>query len=188
VSCNAPIDIGMLAAHWLGELSEVEDDRISEHLLGCASCTEIALSIATVGSAFHAMIDQGTLRAAVTRAFVQRLVDDGFRTREYRLDPGGSVNCTIAPEDDLLVTRLAAPLAAGERVDLLVLDDHGEVIERLADLPFDHAAGEVLLASRAAQVKAMPETHFSMRLVTPGAMGDRTLSDYTFHHRPWPGH
>lgn len=40
-----------------------------------------------------------------------------MRIREYRLPPNGSVNCTVAPDDELLVTRLEAPLEGVERLD-----------------------------------------------------------------------
>jgi dihydrodipicolinate synthase/N-acetylneuraminate lyase len=39
----------------------------------------------------------GGVRAVVTTAFLQRLIDEGLSVREYRLAPGGSVECTVTP-------------------------------------------------------------------------------------------
>lgn len=33
-----------------------------------------------------------------------------MRVREYRLQPGGSLNCIVAPEDDFVIAHVHAPL------------------------------------------------------------------------------
>lgn len=184
MTCRAPIDLATLLAHWLGELVDAEDNRIGEHLMGCGACTAAAQWIADLSAGVRLLVREGAVHGIVTAAFVQRAIDAGIRAREYRLSPGSSVNCTVAPGDDLLVTRLEATLAAAERVDLVYLDASGRIVHRLDDIPFDVAAGEVIMVSRIAEIRAMPETRFTMRLIT----GDRSLGDYTFHHKPWPGH
>ena len=181
-----PLD--QLLAHWLGELDEAEDARVGEHLMGCGDCNDKALWVAQLSASMPALVREGQFQATVSPEFVQRAIEAGLRTREYCLSPGGSVNCTIAPEDDLLITRLEVTLPGSERVDLLMLDEQGNAFQRFADIPYDPAAKEVLLASRVADIKAMPETRFSMRLVVPAASGERTIGNYSFHHRPWPGH
>jgi hypothetical protein len=186
--CTTPIDEGSLLAYWLGELDAAEDARIGEHLLGCGSCTTNAQWIADLGAGIRTLVREGAIYAVLPPAFLQRTVDAGMRVREYRLSPGTSVNCTLAPDDDLLVTRLQATLAGTERIDLLMLDAQGLATHRLADIPFDPMTGEVLLTSRIADVREMPETRFTMRLVAPESGGDRAIGDYAFHHRPWPGH
>lgn len=188
MNCKAPVDLDTLLAHWLGELDEAEDTRVGEHLMGCGTCTANAQWVADAASGIRTLVRGGAVYSIVPQAFVQRAIAAGMRTREYRLAPGSSVNCTLAPEDDLLVTCLEAPLADVDRIDLLMLDEQGRPTQRLADIPFDPIAGEVLFTSRIADVRAMPETRFCVRLVTPAAEGDRTLGDYAFHHRPWPGH
>ena len=75
-----------------------------------------------LGDGIQQVTRAGDVHAVLTAAFIRRLQQSGVRVREYRLQPGGSVNCTVAPEDDLVVAHLHAPLGDVERLDLL-LDD-----------------------------------------------------------------
>ena len=61
----------------------------------------------------------------VSDAFLKRAAEEGLRVREYAPPPGGSVQCTVTAEDDILVGRLAANLSAAKRVDLCICDDRG---------------------------------------------------------------
>jgi RNA polymerase sigma-70 factor (ECF subfamily) len=99
----------------------------------------------------------------------------------------GSVECSVAPDDDLLVSRLEAPLAGVERLDAVAVSSLEPGVEhRLEDVPFDATAGEVLWLPKIAQVKALPaHTLRHASRVAPG--GARELGRYAFHHRPWAG-
>ena len=57
--------------------------------------------------------------------------------------PGGSVQCTVTAEDDILIGRLAANLDAAKRVDLCICDDRSIEQIRLTDIPFNSTAGSV---------------------------------------------
>jgi hypothetical protein len=108
------------------------------------------------------------------------------RIREYRLPHNGSVNCTVAPEDELLVTRLEAPLQGVERLDALMrLSIAPGVQHRLEDIPFDAAAGEVLYFSPLAKVRQLPAHTIDLTLLAVADGGARELGRYTFHHSPW---
>ena len=116
---------------------------------------------------------------------MQRLAGQGVRLREYRVARGGSVNCTVAPDDDLLVTRLEAPLAGVERLDVDFLDANGQSIRRLHDVPFDPAAGEVVITQQIQVVRAMPATTVRYRLYDMASpSGERLVSEYALHHTP----
>lgn len=84
----------------------------------------------------------GAVPAILTDTFVKQLAAQGLRVRKYRVPHNGSVHCTVAPDDDLLIARLAAPLTGGERLDLERSSGEGSVLERLRDVPFDAATGE----------------------------------------------
>lgn len=187
-ACAKPLDEASLLAYWLGELDEAEDARIGEHLLGCGHCTASAQWLADAASGIRSLVDAGAVQAVVTGSFLKRAAAGGLQLREYRVLPEGSVNCTLGPDDDLLVTRLVAPLAGVARADLLVLGPAGETWQRADDIPFDAAAGEVVILSKVAEVRAMPAVSFRMRLVAGHPKGERVLGDYQFHHAPWPGH
>jgi hypothetical protein len=119
--------------------------------------------------------------------FLRRAAASGLQVREYRVPCNGSVNCTIAPDDDLLVARLEAQLTGVERVDLLMLDTHGRGLERVDDIPFDPAAGSVVVASRTSDVRALPKVTSRMRLVAVAQGAERVVGEYTFNHSPWGG-
>jgi len=187
-SCATPLDDASLLAYWLGELDDAEDSRIGEHLLGCDHCTASAQWLADAASGIRSLVDAGAVQAVVTHPFLERAAAQGLRLREYRVQPEGSVNCTLGPDDDLLVTRLVASLAGESRVDLLVLGPTGETWQRSDDVPFDAASGEVLTLSRVAEVRAMPAVSFRMRLIAGDPTGERVLGTYNFNHAPWPGH
>jgi hypothetical protein len=77
----------------------------------------------------------------------------------------GSVNCTIAPEDDLVVAHLEAPLADIARLDLIFSGPDGAFEIRRGDIPF------------------IPES--GMRLLAIDDHGERVIGDYTFNHTPY---
>ena len=72
----------------------------------------------------------------VSETFLKRTAEDGLRVREYAPPAGGSVQCTVSAEDDLLIGRLAANLSGAKRVDLSLCDERGVEQLRLPDIPF----------------------------------------------------
>lgn len=186
-ACASPIGLPALVAWWLGELDEAEDARIGEHLLGCGHCTTEGQWLADCASGLRVLVGQGAIQATVSRAFVDRAAASGLRLREYRVLPETSVNCTLAPDDDLLVTSLVAPLDGVERLDILMLYPAGAPSQRLDDVPFDAASGEVLFTSRTEDIRALPKVSFRMQLLATGPQGERVLGTYGFNHTPWKG-
>ena len=156
--------------------------RVGEHL-GCEACSAGLAEVQVLVEGVRRAFDAGHVAAVLTPGFVERLRARGMRVREYAVPLNGSVNCTVAPEDQLLVGRLQAPLAGVERLDLLVSDE-GE--HRLADVPFDAAAGEVVMAPGIAALRRRPAHRQVVRLVAVEQGGERMVGEYTFNHRP-PG-
>jgi hypothetical protein len=126
----------------------------------------------------------------MSAGFAQRLAGQGMKVREYRLPPGGSVNCSVAPDDDLLVSRLALPpLPAGlQRLDLHVELSLAPGVRHVRhDIPFDAQAGEVVQVVKLAEVRRRPAHTLQATLVAVDGGGERELGRYTFHHGPWGG-
>lgn len=117
--------------------------------------------------------------AAITPAIVDRLRAKGLRVREYRIPPNGSVNCSVAPADDLVIGRMEAPLRGVSRVDAIVLYE-GQI--RLADIPFDAESGEVVLAPSIAHLRTLFAHREVVRLVAVEAGEERVPEEYTFNH------
>jgi hypothetical protein len=185
--CTTPITLDTLAGYWLGELDAGAEAPVAEHLLGCEHCSAALQRLVDLGDGIRALTSRGLLRTVVSDDFVKRLADGGLRVREYAVARNGSVNCTVAPDDDVVISRLQAPLADVERLDLLVLDAAGGAAERLQDIPFDRATVEVVLAANVQQLRRLPRMVMRMRLVAVERGGQRVLGDYSFDHTPWPG-
>ena len=185
--CTQPVPVATLLAYWLEELDEVQEGAIDEHLLGCDHCSASLQTLVDIAGEIRAAVRGGEVRAVLTDAFIDKLAAQNVRLREYRLEHNGSVNCTVAPEDEVLVTRLRAPLAGIERLDVDFLDANGQSIRRLHDIPFHPAAGEVVITQQIQAVRAMPATTVRYRLYDMTSPTDeRLVSEYALHHTPHP--
>jgi len=185
--CASPIPFATLTEYWLGELDAEREAELEIHLLGCGRCSAELQALADLGEGIRALVGAGRVRAVVTDAFVQRLAATGRVLREYRVPQNGSVNCTVAPGDDVLVARLQAPLAGLERLDLDLPGAAGNERVRLTDIPFDPASGEVIFTPDVPSIRALPATRYRVRLLAVAREGERILGEYTFNHTPWSG-
>ena len=185
-SCASPLAEGLVLEWWAGELEASDARRVERHLLSCGSCSARAELLPAVAEGLRSLVRKGRVPAVLSPIVVERLQRDGRRIREYRVAPGGSVQCTVAPDDDVVLARLAVDLAGVARVDLVRrVNDEPEV--RLVDLPFDPAAVELIFAPPTDVLVASPAGVERMRLLAVGPQGDRLLGEYTFNHTPWPG-
>jgi hypothetical protein len=183
VTCGQPIGFETLVAYWLGETPEQPEAVIEEHLFACAYCSARLEQLSAFAAGVRAAVEDGRVSLVVSGRFVEAMKRCGLRLREYRVDPGGSVNCTIAAEDDAVVSRLRAPLAGVKRLDVVrVLGGVPE--QRITDVPFDAAAGEVFMLPPAAWLKTMPAFTMRMRLIDVGEAGETPIGEYVFNHAP----
>lgn len=183
--CGAPIEFEKLVAYWLGELPEAAEAPLEEHLFGCAHCTRRMEELAALAAGVRAAVQGGRVSLMVSAPFVEAMKQSGMRLREYRVGPGGSVNCTIRADEDAVVSHISGPLAGVRRVDAVHRVNVGGVEEpevRLEDIPFDPASGEVLFIPPAAALKAMPSHTMRVRLIAVGEAGEAPLGEYTFVH------
>ena len=180
--CTSPIAFAVLVDYWLGELAGEREQALEEHLFACGHCAARLEELARLGAGVRATFRAGALTAVVSAAFLEKLQSEGVRLREYRLAPGESVSCTIRATDDFVVSRLSADLAGVRRLDVFKEVDDGGMQLAMHDVPFDPAAGEVLVLPPAAALKKMPAHVLRMRLVAVDEAGSRTLGEYTFNH------
>lgn len=185
--CKEPIDFQSLAAYWLGELPGGEAEKVEEHFFACAQCAARLEWLAALSEGVRATLRAGAFGMVVSPPFVEALKQAGLRLREYRNDPGGRVECTMAADDDAVVSRLRAPLAGVKRLDLVQRIRAGDADwqeMRLEDVPFDPGSGEVLLIPPPAALRKMPAHTAVTRLVSVGEKGEAPLGEYTFAHTP----
>jgi hypothetical protein len=184
MTCKSPIGFETLVAYWLGEVPEKREAMLEEHLFACAYCAERLEGLAALASGIRAAVKDGRVSLVVSEPFVEAMKRVGLCLREYRLEPGGSVNCTIRADDDAVISRLRAPLAGVTRLDVVRMRGGSVPDVRLTDVPFDAETGEVLVIPSAAWLKTMPAFTMRMRLVAVSEAGEKHIGDYTFNHSP----
>ena len=187
--CSNPIDAAGLADYWLGLLASPEEEAVEEHLFACDLCGDRVREIIALAEGIRQLARDGSLRMVVTDAFLKRAAEDGLRVRQYAPPPGGSVQCTVTAEDDILIGRLAANLTGVSRVDLSICNEAGVEQIRLPDIPFDSGTGHVIYQESVTFLKAAPTNKMIARLVTVDETGSEALlGEYTFNHtRSLPG-
>jgi hypothetical protein len=125
----------------------------------------------------------------VSEAFLKIAGEDRLRIRQYTSAPGGTVECTVTAEDDILIARLAANLTDIRRLDLCICNNAGIEQLRLRDIPFHTGANSVICQESMTFAKAAPTNRLIYRLVNVDETGsDHPLGEYTFNHtRSLPG-
>lgn len=172
-----------LLAYWLGELDAAEESRLDEHLFACAACSERLGTIASLGAAIRNELLRGDFGFVLPAAFIRRLKASGLHVREYNLEPGGSVNCTVTPDDDLVVAHMRAPLGDVRRLDLLIQDSVAGSM-RANDVAFDPAADGLTMVPSVAFLRTLRNAQQRVRLVAVDGVEERVIADYTFNHYP----
>lgn len=182
---HLPVDT--LLDYWLGDTDAAATDVVDEHLMQCDACGQALDELIALGHGVHEALRCGALAFATSAAFAERLAGRGLRVREYRLPHNGSVNCTVAPDDDVLVTRVAAPLHGVQRLDIRTRRSiEPDAVHEQADVPFDPATGEVVFVSALGPLRRQPAHTLVVTLLAVDAAGARELGRYDFHHTPWP--
>jgi hypothetical protein len=183
VNCSSPLDAAVLTDYWLGALESGEEEPVEEHLLGCDRCAAELLSVIALANGVRDLAREGSLRMIVSDAYLRRAAEQGLRIREYAPPAGGSVQCTVTADDDLLISRLAADFSGTTHVDLRFCDEHGVEQGRLADIPVPSGPGSVAYQESMAWAKAAGTQTLVARLIALDEAGsERLLGEYTFRH------
>ena len=173
-------DIQTLTEYWLGNVS---DDALEEHLLDCAACSEQLGWVARLAKGIEAVVRGGNLAWIMTPEFLERLVAEGLRVRTYTPPLNGSVNCTVTPQDDLLMGRLRADLSDVARLDVVLTGGEGELRARLEDVAFCPSAdGELVFNEPLDHARHTHKDVLKVRFVSVDAGRERVLGEYTFNH------
>lgn len=173
-----------LVDYWLGDTDAAATEAIDEHLLRCDECGAVFDEIVALARGVRDAFSHGLVPSVITPGLVARVKASGRHVREYAVPAGGGVQCAVAPDDELLVSRLQAPLAGVRRLDALISVSLAPSEEqRLQDLPFDAEAGELLLAHKLAEVRRLPSHDVTLRLLSVDDAGEREIARYTFRHR-----
>ena len=181
VRCDRPLDVAMLLDYWLDR--ETPDDAIEEHLLACDSCSRRLRELAALGDGVRRLASEGAVAMVVTPSFLARAAQQGLRTREYRVPPGGRVDCTVTREDDLLVGRLQGDFRGIARLDVIAEGDGGAE-HRIEDVPIGPEATELIVAQAMPAMRRLGVARRRFRLMAREPAGERLIGEYTFDHTP----
>jgi hypothetical protein len=182
VTCAAPLETSELLGYWLGELPAEREAEVEEHLFACRECSAALGELVALGDAFRALLAGGGAAGVVPPEFVARLKAAGLRVREYRMEPQGSIDCTIAPHDDLVLAHLEAPLEGVERLDVVIHEIEARRTQRLEDVGFSAASREVVVVPKARDLRGIDKASQRVELIAVSPAGERLLGTYTFHH------
>jgi hypothetical protein len=179
----------MLADYWLGITTGADEETIEEHLFECDFCGHRLRQMMGLADGIRKLTREGSFRMVVSDVFLQRAAESGLSVREYRVPPGGSVECTVTADDDILIGRVAADLSGAKRVDICICDERGVEQQRLPDIPVHARATSIAFHESMNFLKAAPSMKMIMRLITFDDKGsEHTAGEYTFNHtRSLPG-
>lgn len=180
---DADLDARLLG-YWLDELDATDTAEVEDQLFACDACAARLRELLELRDGVKQALAGGRFATAVTTAFVDKLRNSGARLREYTVEPGGSVLCTIAPQDDFVISHLQAPLEGVRQIDLIFEDEGREF--RSTHLPFDASTGEVTVIPPVALLRSLKVATQRMRLLAVTPSSERVIGEYTFNHRPWP--
>ncbi|HSW27794.1 MAG TPA: hypothetical protein VLJ62_33885 [Burkholderiaceae bacterium] len=179
----------VLLDYWLHDSDAATTDAVDAHLMQCDACGTTLDELIALGDGVREALRAGAVSTVVSGQFVRRLAERGLQVREYRLPHNGSVSCTLAPDDDVLVSHINAPLQGVLQLDAVMqLSTEPGVQHRLHDIPFDAQRGEVHYLPNVGQVRRLPAHTMLLTLLAVEPGGTRELGRYTFNHQPWPGH
>lgn len=167
---------------WLGDLAAAESDAFEEHLFACEHCRPAAQELSGIETGLRDIVRMGGIGFVPSASVLERLQRDGVRMRAYRLTPGDTVPCTVAADDELVVTRLAADLAGVDEVDVSMTG--GAIAIHLSGVPVERSRGEVVFASAGDDIRRLPKCVLHVRLTARTPAGPRVLGDYTLDHTP----
>ncbi len=185
--CERPLEWRVLVDYWFGDAigshDASPDEQVEEHLLGCALCSQRLQDLAALGDGVRRLARDGAIPMVVTQSFLEWVEREGLRIREYRVQPGGRVACTVRTTDDLLVGRLQGSLSGASRIDLVWRVENGPE-SRIDDVPFSPDADEVILVPEMTVMRLLRDETWTARLIARDAGGERIVGEYTFAHSP----
>lgn len=175
-----------LLDYWFGDTDEAATDRIDAHLFACDACGAQIDRLAGMARALRDAFAAGQLSVVVSPDFVARLTELGLQVREYRVPRDGSVNCSVAADDDVVVGRLQLPLDGVRRLDVASDLSLGGDTHWQRDIPFDARRGEVVLMARIAELRSRPAHDMHVRVLSVDDERAHEIGRFTFRHTPAP--
>jgi hypothetical protein len=175
-----PLALGELLEYWLGEADSSRSEAVEAHVFECDECAAALDRVVGLGRDLVALVRAGRVSARATTGLANRFSRDRLNVRQYSVQPGEVVQCTVTAEDELLLARLILPEGAPEHIDLS-FSVLGEELQRIEDVTIDRRAGEVMsfLPARPRQSDGSGRAQYVLR---DAADGGRVIATYTLEH------
>lgn len=174
MNCPAPFET--LARWWLDDLPDAESTELEKHLFACDSCATASERLGELVSGLREWIPP-----VISHAHRDRLARQGKRLKLNPVEAGVTGHATFDRDLDLLVHVLRADLSQAERVDVEVGRSEMGWSTLFEQVPFDRAAGEVLIACQRHYRDMFPgDPVFKVLVVEQG--NRRPLGDYFVVH------
>jgi hypothetical protein len=186
--CTAPLALDELLAYHRGELEASHEEAVEAHYFGCEFCSERLAWLEQLGSGVAGALRRGLLDVAITRESVDRLERTGAVVRKYEVQAGQSVNCTIAPGEDMTVATLRAPLRPNVPVTLLldVLDRaSGRQMQELHPAFQDQRTGEIIFSLGGEDLRAVGDVRFTISVRYGEGPDAETAGPFVMNHSRW---
>jgi hypothetical protein len=178
------LSIGELSDYWTADIAADDIERIEAHVFACSACTELLADADLLRRGIGDVARTGGFQAFITDSLLNQFARDGVRVRTYAMDAGGSVQCAVWDDDDVLVTRLRADFSGVSAVDAVLRLESGEEWGRTSDVPVPAGSRELIMALPAEFVRRAPEAPIHLTLRSTSASPDEApLAEYTFDHR-----
>jgi hypothetical protein len=173
-----PIAWSTLVDYWSGELALDAQDSLEEHLMGCATCTDLSARVQRLTQALH-----GLIPPLLTETMLSALAGRGARVVENSLRPGERREVVFPAGADILLHRLVGlELEAATRVSFeLRVEGTDRVLLSVEDAPYEREQGSVLVACQRHFASMPPDNVAEVRVVN--AAGEEQISTYTILHR-----
>jgi hypothetical protein len=181
---DACLSIGELSDYWTADVSPDDVERIEAHVFACRACTDLLADADRLRRGIRDVARTGGFQAFVTDGLLNQFARDGVRVRSYAMEAGGSVQCAVWDDDEVLVTRLRADFSGVTAIDAVMRLDTGEEWGRASDIPVPEGSRELIMALPAELVRRAPEVPIRLTLHSSAASPDTApLAEYTFDHR-----
>jgi hypothetical protein len=188
VTCATPLSIDELVAYRRSELEEPAERALESHFFSCAHCAGRLTWVEGLEDAVATAMRQGLFDVYVTRKTVERLERAGSVVRKYDIAAGQSINCTIAPDDDMTVVSLHSALRPGVPVTVAVeFLDHGsgQRMEELRPAFQDQETGEVIVRLAGEIQRMLGSVRVTLNLRFGEGAAVETVGPFEMNHSPW---
>lgn len=172
------ISAEQLHDYFAGELPVDEERELEEHVFDCNVCGQLFERVGALSAALQRLVPP-----IVSRRKLRALVERGVRLSIHPVHPGAETSVEFSEGLELLIFELHAELGGVQRMDFEIGAMHGPRTLVFADVPFDRARGEVLVACQRHYLTEFEGDTPIFRLYAVEPSERRMVGEYIVEHR-----